>query len=83
MFSCRAPLTKHASLLGGAECAALCFVLLPFRSRTLNFVTKRSGVSSGSMEFSPLIYLFKNLYREETRAALTDVKNIGERDYSI
>jgi len=26
------------------------------------------------MEFSPLIYVFKNLYREETRAALTDVK---------
>jgi hypothetical protein len=35
------------------------------------------------MQFSPLIYLFKNLYREETRAALTDVKNIGERDRSI
>jgi hypothetical protein len=26
------------------------------------------------MGFSPLIYVFKNLYREETRAALTDVK---------
>ena len=26
------------------------------------------------MGFSPLIYAFKNLYREETRAALTDVK---------
>ena len=26
------------------------------------------------MEFSPLIYMFKNLYREETRAELTDVK---------
>jgi hypothetical protein len=25
------------------------------------------------MGFSPLIYLFENLYREETRAALTDV----------
>ena len=25
-------------------------------------------------EFSPLIYVFKNLYPEETRAALTDVK---------
>jgi hypothetical protein len=32
------------------------------------------------MEFFPLIYLFKKLYREETRAALTDVKNIGKRD---
>jgi hypothetical protein len=26
------------------------------------------------MGFSPLIYAFKNLYREETRTALTDVK---------
>src|ERR1700733_9285738 len=55
------------------ECAALCFVLLPIRSRTLNFVTKRSGVSSGSMKFSPLNYALENPYREKTHAALTDV----------
>jgi hypothetical protein len=34
---------QHASLLRGTECAALCLVLLPIRSRTLNSVTKRSG----------------------------------------
>jgi hypothetical protein len=45
--------------------------------------TQRSGVSTGSMEFSPLICLFKNLYREKTRAALTDVKNIGKQDRYI
>jgi hypothetical protein len=30
------------------------------------------------MGFSPLIYALKNLYREKTRAALTDVKNVGD-----
>src|SRR6202163_3795567 len=34
---------QHASPLRGAECAALCFVLPPIGSRTLNLVTKRSG----------------------------------------
>jgi hypothetical protein len=35
------------------------------------------------MEFSPLIYVFKDLYREETRAALTDVKISAKRDRSL
>jgi hypothetical protein len=35
------------------------------------------------MGFSPLIYAFKNLYREKTRAALTDVKIWAGRDRSI
>src|SRR3984957_1412165 len=30
------------------------------------------------MGFSPLIYAHKNLYREKTRVALTDVKNAGD-----
>jgi hypothetical protein len=30
------------------------------------------------MGFSPLIYALKNLYREKTRAALTDVKNVDD-----
>jgi hypothetical protein len=35
------------------------------------------------MGFSPLIYAFNNLYREKTRAALTDVKISAGRDRSI
>jgi hypothetical protein len=30
------------------------------------------------MGFSPLIYALKNLYREKTPAALTDVNNVGD-----
>jgi hypothetical protein len=32
------------------------------------------------MGFSPLIYAFKNLYREKPRAALTDVKISAGQD---
>src|SRR6202161_1305625 len=44
-------LTQHASLLRRAECAALCFVLLPIRLRRLHLVAKcrnDQAVSSGS-----------------------------------
>jgi hypothetical protein len=44
---------------------------------------RRSRRRMAAMRFSPLIYLFKNLYREKTRAALTDVKNIGKQDRYI
>jgi hypothetical protein len=71
-FSCRAPLTSMHSLLRGPECRVLlCLTSDPIANVKPNAEISRKLRIDG---ISPPIYVSKNLYREETRAALTDVK---------